>query len=119
MICESTWRIIKHQDLGLFNRLRLDLVTHIIITHVLPQSSYNLATILGQWRQGRGLTLAEWQKDFCSAWKDMSRPDEIRSIAKELEWMYKPTKMKGRAERLAEIRADADQPAGTYHTDIL
>jgi hypothetical protein len=119
MICESTWRVIKHQDLALFNRPRLDLVTHTIIKHLLPRSSYNLATILGQRRQGRGLTLAEWQKDFRSAWKDMSLPDEICLTAKELEWLYKPKKTKGRAERLAEIRADADRPAGTYHTDIL
>jgi hypothetical protein len=83
-----------------------------------PRSSYNLTTLLGKRRQGRNLTLAEWQKDFRSAWKDMSRPDEIRSTAKELEWMYKPRKTKGRAEWLAEIRADADRPAGTYHTDI-
>lgn len=33
--------------------------------------------------------------------------------------MYKPRKTKGRAERLAEIRAGADRPAGTYHTNIL
>ena len=45
----------------------------------------------------------------------MSHPDEIRLTAKELEWMYKPRKTKGCAERLAEIRAGADRPAGTYH----
>jgi hypothetical protein len=119
MICESTWRVIKHQDLALFNRPRLDLVTHVIIKHLIPRSSYNLATILGQRHQGRGLSLAEWQKDFRSAWKDMSRPDEIRLMAKELEWLYKPKKTKGRAERLVQIQADADRPAGTYHTDIM
>jgi len=72
MICKSTWCVIKHQDLALFNHPQLDLVTHVIIKHLIPRSSYNLATILGQHCQGHGLSLAEWQKDFRSAWKDMS-----------------------------------------------
>ena len=49
----------------------------------------------------------------------MSCPDKIHSTEKELEWTYKPRKTKGHAEQLAEIRADADRPAGTYHTNIL
>jgi hypothetical protein len=49
----------------------------------------------------------------------MSHPDKIRLTAKELEWLYKPKKTKGRTERLVEIQADADRPAGTYHTDIM
>jgi SWIM zinc finger len=48
----------------------------------------------------------------------MSRLDEICLTVKELEWLYKPKK-KGCAEWLAEIQADADRPAGTYHTNIM
>ena len=118
MITESTWRVIKHQDLALFNRPRLDLVMHVMIKHLLPRVRYNLATIMGQRRRGRGSTLAEWQKDFRTAWLDMSRPDDIRNVARELEWLYKPVKTKGRAERLAQIRAEVDRPAGSYQTDI-
>ena len=98
MITESTWQVIKHQDLALFNRPRLDLVMHVMIKRLLPRVRYNLATIMGQRRRGRGSTLAEWQKDFRTAWLDMSRPDDIRNVARELEWLYKPAKMKGRAE---------------------
>jgi hypothetical protein len=49
----------------------------------------------------------------------MSHPDEIRLMAKELEWLDKPKETKGRTEWLVQIQADADMPAGTYHTDIM
>ena len=37
MVVESLWQDLKHQHLQEFNRPRLDLVTHIIITDVLPR----------------------------------------------------------------------------------
>jgi hypothetical protein len=117
MISESQWKVIKHQDLGMFNRPRLDLVTHIIITSLVPCLRVKLANLLGTRRQGRTPTLAEWQKDFRHEWDELSKPDELRHIQKELEWLYKPKNTKGRAERLTLIQENATRKPGKHHTD--
>ncbi|TDL17451.1 hypothetical protein BD410DRAFT_708203, partial [Rickenella mellea] len=118
MIVESLWRVIKHQDLRLFNRPRLDLVTHVVIKNVLPRAMLTLKDVLGQRRLGRSAALLDWQKDFKADWMDMSRPDAIRLTEKELRWRKASAKTKGRSERLAEIEEEADRVPGTYHTDI-
>ncbi|KAF8237974.1 hypothetical protein L208DRAFT_1388413 [Tricholoma matsutake] len=61
MVVESLWRNLKHRNLQEFNRLRLDLIMHIIITNVLP-------------RIQRTLDYEDFQVD----WKDMSHCDKHR-----------------------------------------
>ncbi|TFK45179.1 hypothetical protein OE88DRAFT_1649504, partial [Heliocybe sulcata] len=118
MIVESTWRVIKHQDLGMFNRPRIDLVAHLLITKVRNRTRNLLDTLLDKRRQGRGKTVAPWQWAIREQWLDMSKPDELRLIERELTELYKPAKTKGRAERLVLIRNQAEHPAGSYHMDI-
>ena len=77
MITESTWWVIKHQDLKHFSQPRLDLVVHVIISQCLPCITYNLDAIMGQCRIGQGAQLVEWQKDLWHDWKDMSHPNDI------------------------------------------
>ena len=52
MITESTWWVIKHQDLKHFSQPRLDLVVHVIISQLLPHITYNLNAIMGQCQIG-------------------------------------------------------------------
>ena len=46
MVVESLWHNLKHRDLYEFNRPQLDLVTHIIITDVLPRIRKTLDYVL-------------------------------------------------------------------------
>jgi hypothetical protein len=46
MIVESLWKHLKHRELAHFNRPRLDLVTHIVLKHLLPRLCQTLADIL-------------------------------------------------------------------------
>ena len=110
MITQSTWWVIKHQDLKHFSWPRLDLMVHVIILQLLPRVTYNLNAIMGQCQIGRGAQLVEWQKDLRHDWKDMPCPDNVRNVDRELQELCKPGKTKGRAERLANICADADEP---------
>ena len=118
MVVESLWRNIKHRDLAEFNRPRLDLVTHIVITSVLPRVQRRLAYIRGLRRIGRATALVGWQVDFRADWLDMSRSDEQRLVEKELKWLKAPAKTKGRTERLAEIAEEESRPNGIYQTDL-
>jgi hypothetical protein len=103
MIVESLWRNLKHRDLQEFNRPRLDLVTHIIISDVLPRVHMTLDYIQNLRRIGRPKALAGWQTDFRADWVDMSHSDEYRLVEKELKWLKAPKKTKGRNERLETI----------------
>ncbi|KAG6907485.1 hypothetical protein DXG01_008775 [Tephrocybe rancida] len=118
MIVESLWKNVKHRDLKDFNRPRLDVVTHIVLTSVLPRVKLVLANVLGSRRAGRPMPLAGWQKDMREEWLGLSRCDEHRLVAKELEWRKKPRNTKGREERLAEIEQDYARPRGKYLTDV-
>ena len=53
MIVESLWKHIKHRDLAQFNRPRLDLVTHLVITNVLPRGLRTMEYIQNLRRIGR------------------------------------------------------------------
>ena len=64
MVVESLWRNLKHRHLQEFNRPRLDLVTHIIITDVLPRIQRTLDYVLDVRRVGRPKALASWQEGF-------------------------------------------------------
>ncbi|KAF8197642.1 hypothetical protein K438DRAFT_1967191 [Mycena galopus ATCC 62051] len=118
MIVESLWRNIKHRDLAEFNRPRLDLVTHIVVTNVLPRVKRRLEYIRGERRMGRGGEVAGWQKDFRSAWKDYSCTDEHRLVAKELTMLKTSKSTKHRAERLEQIAAEGDREPGSYYTHL-
>ncbi|KAG6818224.1 hypothetical protein H0H93_006687 [Arthromyces matolae] len=118
MVVEGFWKQLKRRDLVHFNRPRLDLVTHIILTSILPRVALRLDYIQGLRRQGRPQPLAEWQADFRDDWMEMSKPDELRKIERELKWLKADVKTPGRAERLAEIEEDNGRKAGTYHTSI-
>ncbi|KAJ7434187.1 hypothetical protein B0H11DRAFT_1757961, partial [Mycena galericulata] len=61
MVVESLWKHLKHRDLAQFNRPQLDLVTHLIITNLLPRVARTLAYVRGNRRQGRPKDLAAWQ----------------------------------------------------------
>jgi hypothetical protein len=112
MIVESLWKNIKHRDLAEFNRPRLDLVTHLVITGVLPRALWTLAYVRGLRRIGRPKALAGWQSDMWADWLDFSKPDEHRLIAKELEWRKLPQNTKGHAEHLAQIAEEEEHPHG-------
>ena len=118
MVVESLWRNLKHRDLHEFNRPRLDLVTHIIITDVLPRVRRTLDYVLDLCRIGRPKALASWQEDFRADWKNMSLDDEHRVVMKQLEWLKKSKKTKGRAERLAQLDEEENRPRGKYLTEV-
>ena len=52
---------------------------------------------------GRPKALASWQEDIRADWVDMSHCNEHRLVEKQLEWLKKPKKTKGRAEQLAQL----------------
>ncbi|KAF8231534.1 hypothetical protein L208DRAFT_1398731, partial [Tricholoma matsutake] len=83
MVVESLWRNLKHRNLQEFNRPRLDLITHIIITDVLPHIQRTLDYVLDLQCIGRPKALASWQEDFRADWKDMSCC-AVMSIGKQL-----------------------------------
>ncbi|KAJ7241300.1 hypothetical protein C8J57DRAFT_976323, partial [Mycena rebaudengoi] len=118
MIVESMWKNIKRRDLAQFNRPRLDLVTHLVLTSLLPRVKRTLDYVRGLRRVGRPQALAGWQVDAKVAWLDKGRSDEHRQTAKELAVLKTAPNTKGRAERLAHIAEDAARDAGTYVTDI-
>jgi hypothetical protein len=118
MISESQWRVIKHQDLAMFSRPRLDLVIHIVIKWLIPRVQYNLTDLLGNSREGHGRFLREWQKDLRKQWRDMSKPDPIRYIERSLTVLKLPANTHDRTERLAQIRQEAGQPRGNYHINL-
>lgn len=118
MVSKSQWKVIKHNDLGMFNRPQLDLVVHVLITRLLPRVQVTLATVLGSRHTGRAASPTDWQNDFRAQWIDMSKPDEQRNIEKQLMILKSAKKSKGRAEKLAELEADAERPSGAYYTDI-
>lgn len=119
MIVKSLWRQIKRRDLPQFNRPRLDLVTHVVLTFLLPRIRRKIAYLHDQRRVGRPKGLAPWQSSFAQDWHNMSKPDELRSMEKELACLKDTSrKAPARAERLAEIEAERDRPRGKYHTSI-
>jgi len=118
MISEAQWKVIKHNDLAMFNRPRLDLVVHVLINRLLPRVRVMLANVLHTRRLGRAVSPNDWQSEFRALWLDMSKSDEQRNIERQLEILKSVKKMKGRTEKLAELEAEAERPSGTYYTDI-
>jgi len=118
MIVESLWKHLKHRELAHFNQPRLDLVTHIVLEHLLPRLRQTLADVLDHRRKGRAKPLASWQVDFRADWVYHSKTDEHRLVQKELEVRRMSLKSKDRAARLAQLEAEAEREKGTYHTSL-
>ncbi|KAJ7474946.1 hypothetical protein FB451DRAFT_1465249 [Mycena latifolia] len=94
MVVESMWKHLKCRDLAQFNHPRLDLVTHLVLTSLLPRV------------------------DAKAEWVDKSRSDKHRRVAKELQVLKSPPGTKGWAERLEQLADDETWESGTYATDI-
>ncbi|KIK52108.1 hypothetical protein GYMLUDRAFT_105494, partial [Collybiopsis luxurians FD-317 M1] len=106
MMVESTWRQLKRRDLHQFNRPRLDLLTYVILTKLLPRIRQKTQYILNRRRDGRPHPLAKWQETLKKDWNDMSKPDEFRSMEKELTCRKEmPLGSQKRADTLASIEA--------------
>ncbi|KAJ7160656.1 hypothetical protein C8R43DRAFT_881402, partial [Mycena crocata] len=75
MVVESMWKHIKHRDLAQFNWPRLDLVTHLVLTGLLPRAKRTLEYIRGVQCVGRPKALGGWQIDAKAEWVDKSRSD--------------------------------------------
>jgi hypothetical protein len=118
MVVENLWKHIKHRDLAQYNRPRLDLVTHLVITGVLPRVQLTLASILDRRRVGRAKALAPWQTEFRHHWKEMSLSDEERLVKKELAVRQGSLKGKKRDERLEQINNEEGREHGQYHTNL-
>ncbi|KAJ3830958.1 hypothetical protein F5878DRAFT_516950, partial [Lentinula raphanica] len=119
MMVESTWRAIKRRDLHQFNRPRLDLLVHVVLTTLLPRIRRKIHYFLGTRRSGRPHPLAKWQENLKSDWENMSKSDEHRSMTKELACLKDKTlKTSAKAELLADIEAERQRPRGVYHTNL-
>ncbi|KAJ3964227.1 hypothetical protein EV361DRAFT_856344 [Lentinula raphanica] len=65
------------------------------------------------------INLKTMTADIKRDWHNMSKPDEYRSMAKELACLKdQDLKENAKAELLADIEADRLRPRGTYHTDV-
>jgi hypothetical protein len=84
----------------------------------MPRIKQTLAEILDERRMGRPKKLASWQKEFKADWVFHSKCDEQRRIERELKWRKMPLNTKNRAERIAQLEAEAERENGTYVTDI-
>ncbi|EJD34591.1 hypothetical protein AURDEDRAFT_76042 [Auricularia subglabra TFB-10046 SS5] len=122
MVVECVWRYIKHRDLRAFHRPRLDLLVYTILQATLPYIKHRLYTIIGKRRVARKTKLASWQKAMKAEWIELSKPDALRNMQKELKVLLQKGKgvkfAQARADRLAELEADRSRPHGNYHTDL-
>lgn len=65
MMLESHWKVIKRNYLPRFFRPRIDLVTFIIVTRLIPHSEI----MYDKYQRGR--EKVSWRKDFKKHWKDL------------------------------------------------
>lgn len=85
----------------------------------LPRLVDEMGLLLGKKRVGRPTALAGWQKDLRRDWIIfMSKSDAEQKVRRELAVRRSGLKGKAREERLAQIAADLQRMAGTYHTSI-
>ena len=65
MIVESHWRVLKHQFLHRFNRPRIDLVTSILVTRVMPDALVRMRAV----KSGENrVKKTAWRKGFQRNW---------------------------------------------------
>jgi len=69
MLMESHWKVIKRNFLPRFFRPRLDLVTYIIVTRLIPHNEI----MYNKYQSGR--EKASWRKDFKKHWKDLTNKE--------------------------------------------
>lgn len=123
MMVEGFWRLFKHDVLGSFSRPRLDLVTYLILTDVLPAVKRKLDHICGLRRIGRPVALAPWNKALKTIWEDCSRSDAERRVKKEkklLKLNPKTSKAKrDRNQQLEWLREEAEREEGQYRTSLM
>jgi len=67
MLLESHWKVIKRNFLPRFFRPRLDLVTFIIVTRLMPHNEI----MYNKYQNGR--EKVSWRKDFKKHWKDLTK----------------------------------------------
>ena len=118
MVIESLWCNLKHRHLHKFNCPWLDLVTHVIISDVLPRVQRTLEYVQGLRQVGWPKELAGWKTDFRADWMDMAQSDEHWLVEKELKWLKAPKKTKGHNEQLAKIAKEENHPCEKYLTEI-
>lgn len=69
MIVESHWRKVKHDYLHRFNRPRIDLVTWILCTRVIPDSIEQLNMMTNPRPAQRRFNLASWRSKWTKEWE--------------------------------------------------
>ena len=116
MIVENLWKHLKRRDLSQFNRPRLDLVTHLVISNLLPRAQRTIALATGKLRNGRAKALAPWQVEFKSQWIEMGKSNEQQLLERELQVRKGNLKGKAKVERLQQIMDEGTRESGTYHT---
>lgn len=123
MMVEGFWRLFKHDVLGSFSRPRLDLVTYLIITDILPAVKQKLDHICGLHRIGRPVAVAPWNRALKTIWEDHSWPDSERRVKKEkklLKLNPRTAKAKSRRNQQLEwLRKEAEHEWGQYHTALM
>lgn len=58
MIVENLWKHLKRRDLSQFSRSRLDLITHLATSNLLPRAQQMIVLVAGKLRNGRAKALA-------------------------------------------------------------
>ncbi|CAB4422541.1 unnamed protein product [Rhizophagus irregularis] len=81
MLTESHWKVIKRDYLPKFFRPRLDLVTYIVITRLIPHNEIMLKKYI------TGRQDPSWRKDFKQNWKQLSKrePSQISNYLTDSE----------------------------------
>ncbi|KAF9515816.1 hypothetical protein BS47DRAFT_1293351 [Hydnum rufescens UP504] len=119
MVVEGFWNHLKHTTLTSFNRPRIDLIVHLILTQVIPTVNLKLSYHMDRRRLGHPKSLAPWQYDFKKLWADYSKPDDVRRTAKEKIIISNTRKTKAwRQERLDWLQEEEEREAGTYNTSL-
>ncbi|CAD6983061.1 unnamed protein product [Tilletia controversa] len=78
MICESHWRVVKHDYLHNFARPRIDHVAHIIRTRLIPHMVRRLQALLqGQTR----MVTPSWKRELVTAWREAEQRDTVSDEA--------------------------------------
>ncbi|KAI1008073.1 hypothetical protein K3495_g162 [Podosphaera aphanis] len=68
MMIESHWRRIKHDYLHRFNSPRIDLVTWVLVSRVVPQALERMTAML---KKDHRIATAAWRKAFKRQWKHL------------------------------------------------
>ncbi|KAG9044495.1 hypothetical protein FS837_008065 [Tulasnella sp. UAMH 9824] len=124
MVAEGFWRLFKHDVLAAFSRPRLDLVTHLIITEVLPAMKRKLDHLCGLHRIGWPIAMVPWVKAVKGFWKDCTQPDSVRRKRKErklLQTKPRTAAVKDHKEKQLEwLREEAENEhgGGQYCTSV-